>query len=165
MNDTTWFWQIVDARGLANVSSDEFVALNELISAAERAESELNAVSAAIGSPRFMDPPDGGDVPLAEQVRRMRERLELLEKTARDVEAWWLEDGHYAFNGCPHGIFAIRAALDSGRHVSAEFKRCDDCGGSGLALNARGEPDECRACRGNTVTPLAGSGRNLADAP
>lgn len=38
MNDTTWFWKIVDARGLADVSSDEFVALNELISKAERAE-------------------------------------------------------------------------------------------------------------------------------
>lgn len=37
MNDATWFWQIVDARGLADVSSDEFVALNELISKAERA--------------------------------------------------------------------------------------------------------------------------------
>lgn len=37
MNDATWFWQIVDARGLADVSSDEFVALNELISKAARA--------------------------------------------------------------------------------------------------------------------------------
>ena len=43
MNDTTWFWQIVDARGLADVSSDEFVALNELVSKAERlGESERN---------------------------------------------------------------------------------------------------------------------------
>lgn len=31
MNDTTWFWQIVDARGLADVSSDEPVALKRLI--------------------------------------------------------------------------------------------------------------------------------------
>lgn len=111
MNDTTWFWQIVDARGLADVSSDEFVALNELISKGERSESDLNAISAAIGSPRFMDPPDGGDVSLAEQVRRMREQLDKVENAARAVEAWWLEDGRYAFNGCPYCIFAVRTAL------------------------------------------------------
>lgn len=90
MDDTTWFWDIVDARGLANVSSDEFVALNELISDAERSENELNAISAAIGSPRFMDPPDGGDVPLAEQVRRMRNALELAEANAAGLSAMLL---------------------------------------------------------------------------
>lgn len=46
MNDTTWFWQIVDARGLADVSSDEFVALNELISKAERTEEAESALTA-----------------------------------------------------------------------------------------------------------------------
>lgn len=43
------------------------------------AERELSAVSAAIGSVRWMDPPDGGDVTLAEQVARMRQRIEELE--------------------------------------------------------------------------------------
>lgn len=78
-DDTTWFWKIVDARGLADVSSDEFVALNELISKAEK--------------------------------------LDEMTKAARAVEAWWLEDGRYAFNGCPYCIFAIRDALvGSGRN-------------------------------------------------
>jgi hypothetical protein len=36
---------------------------------------ECAAVSAAIGGCEFMDPPDGGDVSLSEQVRRMREAL------------------------------------------------------------------------------------------
>jgi hypothetical protein len=34
---------------------------------------ECAAVSAAIGGVKFMDPPDGGDVSLSEQVRRMRQ--------------------------------------------------------------------------------------------
>lgn len=45
----------------------------------QAAGGELNRISAAIGSVRFMDPPDGGDVPLAEQVRRMREALTTAE--------------------------------------------------------------------------------------
>lgn len=103
MDDTTWFWQIVDARGLANVASDEFVALNELISAAERAEAELNAVSAAIGSPRFMDPPDGGDVSLAEQVRRMRNALEMTEAAYAGLSSMLLS--------VQQDCIALRAAL------------------------------------------------------
>ncbi|TRD03830.1 hypothetical protein FJV76_14440 [Mesorhizobium sp. WSM4303] len=42
-------------------------------------DSALHAVSAAIGSVRFMDPPDGGSVTLAEQVARMRQELERAE--------------------------------------------------------------------------------------
>lgn len=44
------------------------------------AERELSAVSSAIGSVRWMDPPDGGDVTLAEQVARMRTHMERLEE-------------------------------------------------------------------------------------
>ena len=40
---------------------------------------ELLAVAGAIGSVRFMDQPDGGDVSLAEQVKRMREALTTAE--------------------------------------------------------------------------------------
>lgn len=43
------------------------------------AERELSAVSSAIGSVRWMDLPDGGDVSLAEQVARMRDHIEWLE--------------------------------------------------------------------------------------
>lgn len=51
--------------------------------AAERERDEawgdLSKAAGAIGSVRFMDPPDGGDVTLAEQVARMREALEAAE--------------------------------------------------------------------------------------
>jgi hypothetical protein len=40
---------------------------------------ELDEVSSAIGSVRWMDPPDGGSVSLGEQVRRMRDDLEAAE--------------------------------------------------------------------------------------
>lgn len=43
----------------------------------------LANVAAAIGSVRFMDPPDGGDVSLSEQVRRMRVALEVAERSCR----------------------------------------------------------------------------------
>lgn len=43
------------------------------------AEAQLSEISAAIGSTRFMDPPDGGSVTLPEQVRRMRVALEEAE--------------------------------------------------------------------------------------
>ncbi len=57
----------------------ETLALNHL-----RAEAELTSVSIAIGSNRWLDPPDGGDVSLAEQVTRMRATL---EKAEREREA------------------------------------------------------------------------------
>jgi hypothetical protein len=41
-----------------------------------RLRAELDAVSAAIPSVEFMDPPDGGDTSLAEQVRRMAALIE-----------------------------------------------------------------------------------------
>ncbi|MGX1693185.1 hypothetical protein [Brevundimonas naejangsanensis] len=41
---------------------------------------ELAAISSAIGTVRFMDPPDGGDVPLSEQVRRMASALTEAER-------------------------------------------------------------------------------------
>jgi hypothetical protein len=42
-------------------------------------QKELNDIAVAIGSNRFLDPPDGGDVSLAEQVTRMRQALEKAE--------------------------------------------------------------------------------------
>lgn len=59
--------------------------------AAERERDEawgdLSKVAGAIGSVRFMDPPDGGDVTLAEQVARMREALEAAEARIAELEA------------------------------------------------------------------------------
>lgn len=48
------------------------------------AEAEIHAVVEAIGTTRFLDPPDGGEVLLAEQVRRMREALEKAEGGVND---------------------------------------------------------------------------------
>jgi hypothetical protein len=45
----------------------------------DEAWADLGEVAKAIGSVRWMDPPDGGDVTLAEQVRRMRADLEAAE--------------------------------------------------------------------------------------
>lgn len=54
------------------------------------AENELerfsSAVSSALGSHRFMDPPDGGGVMLEEQVARMRAELEEAETRAEKAE-------------------------------------------------------------------------------
>lgn len=78
-------WQPVPG---GNLAEDAVVEIEPLYSAAtlsaqeaeiERLHAEANAVSAAIGSPRFMDPPDGGSVTLAEQVERMRHALESAE--------------------------------------------------------------------------------------
>lgn len=52
------------------------------------AEGQLSEISHAIGTVRFMDPPDGGDVSLAEQVRRMKAALDGSEaKLAKAVGA------------------------------------------------------------------------------
>ena len=45
----------------------------------ERLTKELSEIAAAIGTVRFMNPPDGGDVSLAEQIRRMRKALDAAE--------------------------------------------------------------------------------------
>ena len=49
----------------------------------DKALAELADISSAIGSDEFMDPPDGGSVTLAEQVKRMREALETARLDAR----------------------------------------------------------------------------------
>jgi hypothetical protein len=46
----------------------------------DRLREEQEEVSRAIGSVRWMDPPDGGSVSLGEQVRRVRVDLETAEK-------------------------------------------------------------------------------------
>lgn len=45
---------------------------SEYATECERLRAELAEVATAIGSDRYLDPPDGGSVPLSEQVRRMR---------------------------------------------------------------------------------------------
>ena len=43
---------------------------------------DLDAISLAIGTNEFLDPPDGGGPSLAEQIRRMKEQLDLLRVRA-----------------------------------------------------------------------------------
>lgn len=72
--------------------SRDWVARAEKAEVSLRAvEAELSAVSAAIGSVRFMDPPDGGDVSLAEQVSRMRVALEAADAREKQVRAETIE--------------------------------------------------------------------------
>jgi len=61
-------------------------AIRITLDAQEKAalQATLDEVSAAIGDVRYMDPPDGGDVPIAEQVRRMRAELASV-KAERDA--------------------------------------------------------------------------------
>lgn len=61
--------------GLTGIQPECFAMMDASVRELVEARKQLDAISAAIGSTRFMDPPDGGDVSLAEQVRRMREAL------------------------------------------------------------------------------------------
>jgi len=75
--------------GFPSFTVDDLRTVLSALSASEAREHALldcvNAVSAAIGTVRFMDPPDGGCTSLAEQVQRMREELEASEARLRVV--------------------------------------------------------------------------------
>ena len=74
------------------------------------AERELSEVSRAIGSVRWMDPPDGGDVSLGEQVSRMRADLEAAEARTKALEEAL---GNALAAGLPNVVAeAVRAALE-----------------------------------------------------
>lgn len=93
-----WAGEQLTKRGNANTADVSVQAGGMTASDWEReahqSDAELAAVSEAIGSTRFMDPPDGGSPSLAEQVERMRRALELAErKTAlRDFTTEQLEE-------------------------------------------------------------------------
>lgn len=55
----------------------------------EARNADLQDISAAIATTRFMDPPDGGYVTLATQVRRMREALERAEAALKIEPLKW----------------------------------------------------------------------------
>ena len=48
---------------------------------------ELSAISMSLRDHRYMDPPDGGDVSLAEQVARMRAEVDTLREALKDTMA------------------------------------------------------------------------------
>src|SRR5690606_34642242 len=75
------------------LKSEAAATLTSLLERAERAEREqgeawatLSKVSNAIASNRWLDLPDGGDVTLAEQVRRIRADLEAAEARIKELE-------------------------------------------------------------------------------
>ena len=53
---------------------------------------ELSAISMSLRDHRYMDPPDGGDVSLAEQVARMRKECDELRAVLREAITWDGED-------------------------------------------------------------------------
>ena len=46
---------------------------------------ELSAISMSLRDHRYMDPPDGGDVSLAEQVARMRRECDAYRKALEEI--------------------------------------------------------------------------------
>jgi hypothetical protein len=80
------------ARDRAGFAGTVAQCIGRLSSDLDSVHAELSAVSIAIGSVRFMDPPDGGDVSLPEQVRRMREALSTAEAELARIKAG-TEDG------------------------------------------------------------------------
>lgn len=47
------------------------------------------------------------EIDLTDSVAKWQE----LDRAARAVETWWLEQGQHAFDGAPAAIFVLRAAL------------------------------------------------------
>lgn len=69
--------QYIQGKAGENEITSELTAdeANGLVKRILTLEAELDNISSAIGSDEFMDPPDGGSVTLAEQIKRMREAL------------------------------------------------------------------------------------------
>lgn len=96
---------------------------------------ECAAVSSAIGTVRYMDPPDGGDVSLAEQVRRMSARIDTLtaqldraREALRELQGR-LSDCIKATERCGDAdinvgrVQAYRLALSSSEQVAATLEQ------------------------------------------
>lgn len=71
-------------------------------------------------------------------------------------DRYWFPDGRASCAGGPVDLIEPTTAILAAHGIDADGKpvakvTCDDCGGTGLALNMAGEPDECRECHGNTI--------------
>jgi len=60
---------------------------------------EVDACAAALPGPYYMDPPDGGDVPISEQVKRMARDAATL-RSVKDLVADGLDLSHSIMTGC-----------------------------------------------------------------
>jgi hypothetical protein len=79
-DESPWVWQGDGSDNIASMSNDMAVLiradqLRDIIGQRDELSADLSEISAAIGTTRYMDPPDGGGVSLAEQVRRMKAEL------------------------------------------------------------------------------------------
>lgn len=89
--------EMVEAADLIAALLDEVERLNSpvvlsewqrLVAERDALAREVDACAAALPGPYYMDPPDGGDVPISEQVKRM----------ARDAAYWKEEARRYCAN-------------------------------------------------------------------
>jgi hypothetical protein len=72
--------------GVDDVDVDDvFSRVHTLCSIEEDFDREMNEVAMAIGSTRYMDPPDGGSPSLGEQVSRMASELDNLKDALRSI--------------------------------------------------------------------------------
>lgn len=85
--------EIVDARYIAAASPDRIA---RLLAEVERLRAFERGVIEAIPGPRYMDPPDGGDVTPLEQVRRMAAEVERL-RGALDALGVAIADAGYTW--------------------------------------------------------------------
>lgn len=104
--------------------------------ALERIEALEKAICDALPGPYYMDPPDGGDVPLAEQVSRMARDAARYRWLARKVSAHGICDGwQFGFPtaiSLPAPALAMRdpeaalgQAIDAA--IASPANQCDGC--------------------------------------
>lgn len=90
--DTTWFWQIVDATGLADVPSDEAEALRLILTRLVRAEAALSAQSRVQGGRATGD----GWRPIAELGPKTKAVLGRWMDNGDGTRHWAQHEGFYA---------------------------------------------------------------------
>lgn len=80
-------------------------------------------VSLAIGSNRYLDPPDGGNVPLPEQVRRMRVECDALRAELDRIKAQASDATEYVLAQINK---ELRLCIGSQAHEIAQLTACRD---------------------------------------
>lgn len=79
----------------------------------------LAEVAAAIGGTEFLDPPDGGDVPVAEQVRRMRACIDRMRGQIVDEKPHLLAS---EWGRLGKALSAARTEADHAAEIAAAFR-------------------------------------------
>lgn len=111
--------------------------------AAAQADYEQRIRSALVSAPpTYSDAEAKGQEPTAAEINRMADVLRSLGgkgRTTCDIAR--------------EAILAIRSLASPAPkgETPPSYIKCDDCNGTGLALDMSGEPGVCRECKGNTV--------------